>query len=164
MATHYKAPWGRSVRLVTIVVSMLLVGIPVTAISQGNGSAGVLLVAVIPLLIWMFTLPFMILGYELTDEELRISRLGWKSVFALRSLHSAEYKPYAMARSLRLFGNGGLFCVCGRFRNRELGHYRAFVTDPNNAVVLRFADKTIVISPDRPEEFTAALNLRKTIA
>ena len=64
-----------------------------------------------------------------------------------------------MARSLRIFGNGGLFSVCGRFRNRELGHYRAFVTDPKNAVVLRFGEQTIVISPEGPKEFVEALGV-----
>ena len=159
MAKHYRAPWGRSVKLVTLVASVLLVGVPLTAMALSYGSGLVLVIALIPLLIWVGTLPFMILGYELTPEELRIGRLGWTSVFALRSVRSAEHKPNAMARSLRIFGNGGLFSVCGRFRNRELGHYRAFVTDPKNAVVLRFDEETIVISPGKPEEFVQALNV-----
>jgi len=125
----------------------------------GYSSGIVLVIVIIPFSIWVFTLPFMILGYELTPEELRIGRLGWKSVFPLRSLRSAEHKSNAMARSLRIFGNGGLFSVCGRFRNRELGHYRAFVTDPKNAVVLRFGEQTIVISPEGPKEFVEALGV-----
>jgi hypothetical protein len=125
----------------------------------GYSSGIVSVILVIPLLIWVFTLPFIILRYDLTPEELRIGRLGWKSVFLLRSLRSAEHKPNAMARSLRIFGNGGLFSVCGRFRNRELGHYRAFVTDPTNTVVLRFAEQTIVISPEGPEGFVEALGV-----
>lgn len=37
---------------------------------------------------------------------------------------------------------------------------RAFVTDPKNAVVLRFGEKVVVISPERPDEFVAALDVR----
>jgi hypothetical protein len=32
-------------------------------------------------------------------------------------------------------------------------HYRAFVTDPHRTVVLRYAHRTVVVSPDEPEEF-----------
>jgi len=159
VTNYYRAPWGRSVKLVTLVASVLLVGFPLTAMALGYSSGIVLVIVIIPFSIWVFTLPFMILGYELTPEELRIGRLGWKSVFPLRSLRSAEHKSNAMARSLRIFGNGGLFSVCGRFRNRELGHYRAFVTDPKNAVVLRFGEQTIVISPEGPKEFVEALGV-----
>ena len=159
VTNRYGAPWGTSVKLVTLFISVLLFGIPLAAIAMGHGSGLGLLVVVVPLSIWVFTLPFMVLGYELTAGELRIRRFGWHSVFPLSSLRCAEYNPDAMARSLRTFGNGGLFSVCGHFKNRELGRYRAFVTDPKNAVVLRFGEKTVVISPDRPEEFVASLDL-----
>ena len=159
MTKCYRAPWGRSVKLVTLFASVLLVGFPLTAMALGFSSGILSVILIIPLLIWVFTLPFVILGYELTPEELRIVRLGWKSVFPLRSLSYAEHKPNAMSRSLRIFGNGGLFSVCGRFRNRELGNYRAFVTDPKNAVVLRNAEQTIVISPEGPQEFIEALEV-----
>ncbi len=52
-----------------------------------------------------------------------------------------------MKGSIRTFGNGGLFCFSGRFRNRKLGSYRAFATDPKLAVVLRFPDKIVVVTP-----------------
>jgi len=160
VTNRYAAPWGISVKLVTLFISVVLFGIPLAAIAMVHVSGLGLLIVVVPLSIWVFTLPFMVLGYELTADELRIRRFGWKSVFPLNSLRSAQYNPNAMARSLRTFGNGGLFSVCGHFKNRELGHYRAFVTDPKNAVVLRFGEKTVVVSPERPEAFVAALDDR----
>jgi hypothetical protein len=65
--------------------------------------------------------------------------------------------PFAMRRSLRSFGNGGLFCFAGLFRNKQLGPYRAFATNPAPTVVLRFARHVIVITPENPEEFVGAL-------
>jgi hypothetical protein len=47
--------------------------------------------------------------------------------------------------------------VTGLFRNRTLGMYRAFVTDPARAVVLKTAGRTIVISPSEPEAFLEEL-------
>ena len=66
-----------------------------------------------------------------------------------------------MARSIRVFGNGGLFAVTGIYRNRKLGTYRAYVTDRKLSVVLRTrAGKSIVVSPERPEAFLATLRAR----
>ncbi len=50
-------------------------------------------------------------------------------------------------------GNGGLFSFTGFFRNKALGTYRAFVTDPRKTVVLHFPRRTVVISPGSPKEF-----------
>jgi hypothetical protein len=43
------------------------------------------------------------------------------------------------------------------YRNALLGTYRAFVTDPAHMVVLRFGNKTIVVSPDDPAAFIEAV-------
>jgi hypothetical protein len=62
-----------------------------------------------------------------------------------------------MDRSIRISGNGGLFVFCGLFRNSKLGVYRAFCTDASHAVVLRFPDRTIVVTPAQPEKFVNAI-------
>ena len=72
-------------------------------------------------------------------------------------LPSAEADPVALKGSIRLAGNGGLFAFCGWFRNSKLGVYRAFCTDLAHAVVLRFPDRTVVVTPDQPDKFVAAI-------
>ena len=42
-------------------------------------------------------------------------------------------------------------------REKSLGFYLAFITDRRRAVVLRFLDRVIVISQDRPEDFVKAI-------
>jgi hypothetical protein len=64
-----------------------------------------------------------------------------------------------MRRSLRLFGNGGLFSITGIFQNATLGRYRAFVTDPKQAVVLRYESRVVVLSPANPDELLGHLEL-----
>jgi hypothetical protein len=75
----------------------------------------------------------------------------------LAGLKSAEVMPRAMSGSLRICGNGGAFSFTGWFRNKPLGYYRAFVTDLNRTVVLRFEKRTVVVSPAEPEEFVRKL-------
>jgi hypothetical protein len=65
-----------------------------------------------------------------------------------------------MAHSWRIWGNGGLFAIHGWFQNRELGRYRAFVTDPDHAVVLRWPQVTVVVSPGEPARFVQVLQAR----
>jgi len=67
-----------------------------------------------------------------------------------------------MRGSLRLFGNGGLFAITGWFWNRKLGRYRAFATDPARAVVLRYATRRILLTPDDVQKFIVLM--RKQIS
>ncbi len=60
-------------------------------------------------------------------------------------------------RLKRLCGNGGLFSFTGLCRNQALGSYRAFVTDETRTVVLRFPNRTAVVSPADPGKFAESL-------
>jgi hypothetical protein len=104
---------------------------------------------------------YMVRGYTITPTELEIARVGWTTRWPLDGLRSAEVARGVMARSLRTFGNGGLFSITGRFRNARLGAYRAYVTDTERTVVLRFPSLTLVVSPDDPEAFSRALGERQ---
>ena len=112
---------------------------------------------VLPAVIPVVAIFFMIRGYFVTNQKLLIQRLGWSSEENLKNLLSVEVDPEAMRKSIRVFGNGGLFCFAGRFRNRKLGAYRAYATAPHLAVVLRFTDRVIVVTPGDPSEFASKL-------
>jgi hypothetical protein len=84
--------------------------------------------------------------------------MGWSTRFDLARLTAFEANPHAMTGSIRLCGNGGLFCFIGWYRNPVLGNYRAYVTDPARAVVLEFGSaKKIIVSPDDPGAFVESL-------
>ncbi len=126
--------------------------------------------AVTPLhsyLLWLRLLPLglvigcalcTIRGYALTANALLIHRLFWSTRLPLAGLQSVQFQPEVMRGSIRTFGNGGFFSFTGRYWNKQLGTYRAFVTDPKRAVVLKFPGRTIVVSPDPPEEFVRELS------
>ena len=100
----------------------------------------------------------MVRGYSIANNTLLVHRPFWKTHVPLRELRSVKFDPTATHRSIRTFGNGGFFSFTGYFRNKELGSYRAFMTDRRRTVVLRFPSSVIVISPDRPENFVNTIS------
>lgn len=152
----FGAPWGRQVTLASTFAVCLSGAVAVFMFTVVAGRAspvvGVFggLVGLAPVI---GALPFAIRGYIVFDDRIVVRRLIGSSILPRTHLQSVDVDPKAMSRSVQMFGNGGLFTVSGRFRNATLGPYRALVSDPERAVVLRYGGHTIVVSPDRPEEF-----------
>ncbi len=151
----FKAPWSPTVTIITGLTVLLMLGITLSLvrISIKQNFTMMFLAAMIPLLILLITALFSVRGYLVTNQTLQIARLGWFTEVPLVHLESAIYDPHAMNHSLRIFGNGGLFAFTGRFRNKKLGLYQAYATDPSLSVVLKFPKKTVVVTPQRPEQF-----------
>lgn len=156
---HFEASWGQQLKAITGGVSCLLIGISFYSLWQMlNGSGEISFFgALLPLAIVALCSLFTVRGYTLSENQLIIHRLGWSHTIELSGLSSAAYVPGVMQGSSRTFANGGLFSFAGNFHNDNLGNYRAYATDDLKSVVLKFADKTIVISPDEPEEFVATV-------
>ncbi len=96
---------------------------------------------------------FTVRGYSVAPGVLLVHRLFWATAISLVGLEAVNFEPGVMRWSLRTWGNGGLFAFCGHYWNRRLGSFRAFVTDLKNTVVLRLPGRSVVISPDAPEQF-----------
>lgn len=141
---------------VTVVTSVVLVGVAVftcrTMAKTGAPAFAFWMCALLPLIILGAAL-FMIRGYSVDANGLFVRRLIWSNQLPWAGLRDVEADSVAMCRAVKTFGNGGLFAFSGRFWNRKLGHFHAFVTDPSRAVVLRFDRKTVVVSPDDPGAF-----------
>jgi hypothetical protein len=156
----YQAPWGGAL----VVISSLLVVFAIASVAlwpliPGYGARGLMLLAqwALPSVV-LCCLPFMIRSYAITEDAILIQRLFWTTRLDRDGLKSAEVLPKAMNKSLRTCGNGGAFSFTGWYWSKSLGFYRAFVTDLNRTVVLRFRLRTVVVSPGDPEEFVAELN------
>ena len=115
------------------------------------------------MVIFFGALLFTIRGYQISNNTLFVQRLGWRNSVDLSNLRKLEAKPNAMAGSIPTWCNGGLFSFSGKFKNKKLGSYQAFVTDNKNAVVMQFTDKTIVVSPGTPDEFVAIIKNIKNL-
>jgi hypothetical protein len=146
----YQAPWSTSLIVITSLTTLICLGIPLGMILfTGSLSWS----AALPPVILLGSAFFAIRGYSITADEILVQRLFWVTQLPRTGLESAQFVPDAMRQSIRTCGNGGCFSFSGYYRNETLGPYRAFVTDPHRTVVLRYPEKTIVLSPDRPEEF-----------
>ncbi|MGH8697681.1 MAG: PH domain-containing protein [Burkholderiales bacterium] len=160
-AERFPAPWSTRLSVATQIGIVALLGLPVAiAFVPANGQASTLLVAmiaVIDLAVIATAALFLIRGYRLDGHGLHVERLLWADRIPLTALRRAWPDPEATSKSLRLFGNSGFFCIAGLFSNRKLGRYRAFATDPRRAVVLQSAERTVVVTPDEPLRFLAAV-------
>ncbi len=157
--TNFTAPWSTSLKIMTALFVLILVGIPITGLVSlvRGGPLWSLIGVAVPLVVLALASLFMIRGYQLSSDKVVIRRLGWNSILPLSTLQSAEADSQAMSGSIRGFGIGGLFCFTGFYDNDKLGSYRVFATDPKRSVVLKFLDDTVVITPDDPQAFIAAL-------
>jgi hypothetical protein len=157
--TSFKAPWGRSLYLMSAVLCALLIGIVAIGVVSPprTNVVWIFVMVVLPLGILIASGFFAIRGYILTDHNLLVQRVGWHSEVDLSGLVSAQAIPDAMAGSSRTGGIGGLFSLAGSFKNEEYGTYRVFATDPKRSVVLRFRDSVVVVTPDDPAAFVEAV-------
>jgi hypothetical protein len=157
-AERFAAPWSGRLSAATLIGIVVLLGLPVAIASVGRPPA--LLVAGIALVdvaVIATAALFLIRGYRLDGDGLHVERLLWADRIPLTGLRRAWPDPKATSRSLRLFGNSGFFCIAGLFTNRALGRYRAFATDPRRAVVLQLGERTVVVTPEEPLRFLAAV-------
>ena len=60
--------------------------------------------------------------------------------------------------------NGGLFSFGGQgCKNRRLGRFEAYATDPGRSVVLRFPGRVVVVTPDEPDAFVDAVKATRCL-
>lgn len=78
--------------------------------------------------------------------------LGGKS-YPLRGAVEIARDPGIMKWAMKLYGNGGLGAIRGKFWSKRVGTFQASLTDADYAVVLRWPDRVIAVSPADPEYF-----------
>jgi hypothetical protein len=140
------APLDTRAKLLTLCVVALL-----AVVGRENPLALLILMG----LIVLATAVFGIRGYRVTGDEIQVRHYGWSQRWALRDMVDATMRPGVVAGSMRTFGIGGFFGYVGRFRNGMLGNYHAYLTDSSRAVVLRFVNDTLVVSPADPLAFVS---------
>jgi hypothetical protein len=156
-ANTFKAPWGKTLCWMSAFSVVVILAVTVPLFATLKSEAGRWPVAIVVLMLPVAAL-FAVRSYAIEPNVLAIQRLLWTTRLPLSGLQSAEAVPGVMRGSLRLFGNGGMFSITGLYRNRALGNYRAFVTDQAKTVVLRFPKRTVVVSPENPEQFVAEIS------
>ena len=153
---RFSAPWSRSLRVLTTAAVALLLALVLIGVLVGPRQSWVWRMAMVglPLVILVGSLLFMVRGYVLTESQIEVQRLGWSTVLPFAGLAAVSGEPQGLRGSLRLFGNGGLFGISGWFWNRRIGRFRAYATDPERAVLLRYRDgRKVLVTPHDVQHF-----------
>ena len=161
---HYEAPWSTSLIVMSVVTTVVCLGATAGAwlsLAAKHAPGPLSCVSLLPLVILFVAALFTIRGYSITSELILVHRLLWDTKLPRIGLESARVEPKAMRGSIRTFGNGGAFSFTGFYYNKRLGSYRAYVTDPRRPVVLRYANRRIVLSPAAPDDFVHDLALAR---
>lgn len=164
---RFAAPWDRTLRWTTgtfvagtLAIAAALAARALTADPEGPvwellGAAALLASATAGA--WLLGPR----GYAVGPEGLVVHRLLRPLRVASGELRSASLlPPGALAGALRVAGSGGAFGWYGRYWSRALGHFRLQATRREGLVLLEVgpAQRRVVLSPDRPEAFLAALS------
>jgi hypothetical protein len=151
----HPAPWGTPLIVVSVLATLLCAGSAV--LTARYAPPAVAWTAWLVLALPLACAPFVVRGYRVEGKVLWVRRLWWETRVSLHGLSEARHDPEALRRSIRLWGNGGFYSFTGWFRNRKLGTYRAYGTDPSNAVVIKLRQRTIVVTPHDPAAFVTAV-------
>lgn len=158
---HFKAPWGRTLLIISILTTLVMLGAAII-LSLGQHQPWFISLPPIPIraltitaimLMPLGALPFIIRGYVITADGILIRRLWWNTVLPFDDIRSVQAEPLALSSSFRTCGNGGLYSFTGFYWSKQLGHFRAYVTDLNRTVIVRMKNRTAVLSPEDPEAF-----------
>jgi hypothetical protein len=156
------APMGRRVIAPMIIVAAVLIAaiafnalVVVRHMPGGTPLAERGVVSLAPLVCLLITVPIFLYERSVTSQfsiEGNCLVLGRKR-FPLEGLVEATRDPKILRWAVKKRGNGGLGSIRGRFWSKRVGSFYAFLTDTENAVVLRWPDKVVAVSPADPDFF-----------
>ena len=160
MTSVYRSPVDWVVLAVTVPVTALLLIIAAVCFAR-LAWAGSLeqrlvtsLAAVVCLAIIAVAWGFTPRGYRVEDRSVVIERPVGPVRLSLDGVTDVHAERSPLRGTWRLAANGGLFGFWGKFRNSALGKtFTVYATRLSEGVVLTAADRTVVISPEHPEQF-----------
>lgn len=154
----FKASYGTSTKVSTAVVVFIFVTIAsVDYYVDGSMRFPLLMLGGMVLLIAV-CYAFSVKYYEVTDQELIIhKRFGETAIKKANIKNVALLDRKTLRFAIRTFGIGGVFGYYGEFYTSKLGSMTWYRTKLDNPVIIGTSTKKIVLSPDEPEKFMAAV-------
>ena len=161
MKTIYECSQSKAVKWITsIFILAMVIGVLVEIyyVSQGMDATGAIIVSAI-LLAAVFSCFFIFPLYIISDDEgigirtlLRTIRVDYKDIDHIERIDAQT--PLLGAKTIRLFGVGGVFGYIGLFYTKDIGMFRSYVTDKKKAfLIYRVKGMPIAISVNEPDEF-----------
>ena len=156
----FSAPWGARLRKTAWGIAFLTISVPVAGLlfCPGGSKCWVTALAMLSLALLLVMSLFIIRGYSIAKGMLIVHRFGWSHRIRLSKLLSVSTDKSAMDSILRSIRKSVLRCLFGAGQSRRLGPYRVFATNPENSVVLRFMNNSVIVTPEDPELFVAIIS------
>jgi len=165
---NYSASLGQSARLITIFVAVLFVGIIglnlfilpndrepwIMLVHLGTG---LLLIG-----IFLYCYFFRVTGYVVDRERITIRRPAGEKHILIKEVEKVVLpETGSLRRSIRTFGNGGIFGYTGSFANSTYGSMTWYATRIDKSILIVTKDKKkILLTPD---DLQMADEIRKRI-
>lgn len=171
----YKAPWAKTVKMVTYgcivflgLFSVFMVWMGLHQVRAGDASGWIAAIVVIVICVPTLTLPALWAprGYRINEDAVVLRKLVGDERIEFDRIQSAEIRDSkeVFASSFRVIGSGGLYGTYGSFSGGILGSFRAMVTNDGPIVVLRMKrGEPLVISPENPTDFLRDLRSQSGI-
>ncbi|MBP1540794.1 MAG: hypothetical protein ILA25_01295 [Prevotella sp.] len=161
MKTIYECSQSKMVKWITaIFILAMVLGVltEIYYVSKGTNVTEAIIVSAI-LLAVVFSCFFVFPLYIISDDEgigirtlLRTIRVPYKDIDHIERID--EKTPLLGAKTIRLFGIGGVFGYIGFFRTKGIGTFCSYVTDAKKAfLIYRHKGLPIAISVTEPDEF-----------
>jgi len=142
------------IALLFVIITVMLFVMPAPPDASFIRYLGVFFFIPLYFLVWLYHPT----GYDLTPDEIILLR-ATGNVHLLRSeiTELRRVEKDELRGTIRTFGVGGLFGYYGRFYNSKLGKMTWFMTNTNNAVLIRMkSGKVYLLSPDDREAFLSS--------
>nr|WP_295928691.1 PH domain-containing protein [uncultured Dyadobacter sp.] len=165
---QYEASWDKSVKIITIGVTALFIGLGLMDLfpfSEPFDWKKSTIITSILIVTYVGAYIFRPLGYTLTAVQVIIRR-PWRSVILERkSIETVQIISKDQLKfTIRTFGVGGLFGYYGKFYNSVYGKMTWYLTRRDHLVLIRTVDKkTILLSPDDIDSFAKELESNQLV-
>jgi hypothetical protein len=149
----------RRMRLLFAGLGGTLVAAALLAWAQGRLAAGILplVVAGIVRTAWRMSGDLDVLELELADGRLTVRMRRQLRAVAVGGARARRLDPEERRHLERLASSAGITASTGGFDSSRLGEFDLHATDLENAVLVETEEERLVVTPDRCEEFLAAL-------
>jgi hypothetical protein len=159
--TFQSAPMGKRVILTTVISVVVTTGaIAVNlcfALPRMHAAPmnKVVLSALVPFLTVVMGMLFfirqrsLVSQFKIEEDVLVVGKKKYPLVGATEVVRDSA----VLKGAYRRYGNGGLGAITGSFKSKKLGKFYAFMTGTENAVVVRWPNQAVAVSPSDPEFF-----------
>jgi hypothetical protein len=149
-------------RRLLVGLTILMAAVGIATIVTGRVFPGIfaLLVALVPWTAWRMSGDLDPIWLELSKGTLTVQMRRRSERFPVAGAEARRLTAEEIASLERLATSGGLVAGTGGFESKLLGELDLYASDFANAVLVEAGEQRLVVTPDDPEGFLAALQPR----